>query len=504
MRLLFSSLILIVLVTLSADAQSLVAQVSNNKIGLTDQFQLSFTYSGSDANSISKLNTPDFNNFVILSGPNLSTSMQIINGVVSSSRTYTYYLQAKTTGKFTIGSASVNIGSKTFKSDPINIEVVPGTSKPKQQDNGSSDVNTKEIADNVFIRAFADKQKVFIGEQVTVTYKLYTRVNIASQMSISKLPSYQGFWSEEIETPNNIDFTTEVLDGKQFRVGILKRAALFPNQTGDLSVSPFELVIPLQLQRKKRSNDPFDDFFNDPFFGRTQSYDYTAKSNTINVQVMPLPEQNKPASFKGAVGDYSLNSSADKLDTKTNEPVTLKLEISGTGNIKLLEAPELNLPSGFDKYDPKTSEQVNRSLKISGKKTIEYLLIPRTVGKKEVPPVEFSYFDPGKKTYVTLKTPSYTINIEQGTITYSQGYSGKEDIRLLGDDIRFIKTSTALQKPSVTDYLSARILGGAALPLFAFAGLIVWKKRSDKLQGDQGRYKYVRARKGALARLKNS
>ncbi len=141
---------------------------------------------------------------------------------------------------------------------------------------------------------------------------------------------------------------------------------------------------------------------------------------------LPLPEQNKPDFFKGAVGDFSLNSTTDKLDTKTNEPVTLKLNISGTGNIKLLKSPEVNLPSGFEKYEPKTSEQVNRGAKISGKKNIEYLLIPRTPGKKEVPPVEFSYFDPAKKSYVTLKTPSYTINIEQGTLTYSQDYQVKK------------------------------------------------------------------------------
>ena len=235
--------------------QSLTASVANSKVGLNDQFEVSFSFNGPDVNNVKGFTSPDFANFMILSGPNQSTSMQIINGAVSGAITYSYYVQPKSIGTFSIGSASVNYKGTTYKSQPIKIEVVKGSAPPpstnKQQD-VSADAQNTEIGKNLFIRVFADKQKVYQGEQVTVTYKLYTRLNIAAQMQVSKLPQYQGFWAEELETSNNINFTVENVDGKQFRVGILKKAALFPSQSGELTVSPMELKVPVQIQKKRK------------------------------------------------------------------------------------------------------------------------------------------------------------------------------------------------------------------------------------------------------------
>ena len=281
------------------NAQSFVATVDNNKVGENDRFQLQFTFEGKNLNALKNFNPPSLKDFRVLSGPNQSTSMQIINGVSSSSLTLSYILLPNAMGSFTIGSASIQSESETYTTSPINITVVKGTPKPKDDNSGS--VSNQEIADNLFIRASIDKNKVYQGEQVTVTYKLYTRLNIASQMSVDKLPQYQGFWAEELETARNISFSTEVIDGKQYRVGLLKRAALFPSQSGKLEVTPLELTVPIQVQKKKNPNNMWDDFFGDPF-GRAEIVEYPAKSNTIKIDVVPLPENNKPASFRGAVG----------------------------------------------------------------------------------------------------------------------------------------------------------------------------------------------------------
>jgi hypothetical protein len=475
---------------------------------LNDQFEVTFSFNGPDVNNVNGFKSPDFANFMILSGPNQSTSMSIINGAVSGSLTYSYYIQPKSIGTYTIGSASVSYKGTTFKSQPLKMEVVKGSAPPpsaNKQQAVSPDAQNSEIAKNLFIRVFADKQKVYQGEQVTVTYKLYTRLNIAAQMQVSKLPQYQGFWAEELETPTNINFTVENVDGKQFRVGILKKAALFPSQSGELTVSPMELKVPVQIQKKrKQGGSVFDDFFNDPFFGNAETVQYNAKSNTVKVNVMPLPE-NKPESFKGAVGQFSLSSELNKNTTKTNEPLSLTLNISGTGNVTLLTVPELNLPAGMEKYDPKSTEQVTRQNKISGKKSIEYLIVPRNAGKKEIPPVKFSYFDPNKKSYVTLSTPPYNITVEQGTGDQSYAGMSKEDVKLLGDDIRYIKTSPAsLHQRGEVLIDDIGFWTTVALPFFALIGAVMWKRREDRLSGNISLMRYQKAQRISVKRLKTA
>ena len=507
-NLLIHILLLALVIAYTVNAQSFSASVNNTTVGLNDRFQVTFTFEGTDINSLSDFSPPNFAGFMILSGPNQSTSMQIINGAVSASLSYSYYLQPKNLGKFTIGNASIKYKGKPYQTDPLTIQVEKGSSNPVTQQNNnpnSSDVSNEEIAQNVFVRATADKQKAYMGEQVTVTYKLYTRLSIASQMSISKLPQYPGFWAEEIETPNNITFTTETYNGKKYRVGVLKKVALFPTQTGELSVTPFELDVPVQVQKKRRSNNVFDDFFNDPFFGIGQTIDFTAKSNSLKISVQPLPSANTPDSFRGAVGDFSMDSRIDKKETKTNEPVTLKITINGTGNISLLDMPEIKLPAGFEKYEPKVNEQINRSGRISGKKTAEYLIVPRDAGKKEIPPVKFSYYDINKKSYVTLTSPSYTLDVEQGEGVASSEYAGKEDVKLLGEDIRYIKTDTeSLHRRGYFVLNQFGFWAAVGFPFILGLGLIVWRRREDKLAGNVQLMRYQRARKIAKSRLKQA
>ncbi|MCX6151885.1 MAG: BatD family protein [Ignavibacteriales bacterium] len=491
-------------------AQSFTASVNSTSVGSNEPFEISFQFNGDEINSLRNFHAPDFMNFKVISGPNQSTSMQIINGSVSASLSYSFYVTASALGNFTIGSASIDYKGKTYKTEPIKINVIKGTApqsqqQQKQQQNNAQ-VNTKNIAENVFIKAFADRQKVYKGEQVTVTYKLYTRLDISSPQ-ISKLPQYQGFWAEEIESPNRIFFTTEVVNGKQYRVATLKKAALFPTQTGQLSVTPFELTIPVVIPKQRRRGDIFDEFFNDPFFNQGQTVDYKATSNTLRVDVLPLPSSNIPASFHGAVGDFSFKASVDKNNVKMNEPFTLKLFVSGTGNISLLDLPEITLPAGLEKYEPKTNDQINRSGRISGQKVVEYLIVPRAMGKKEIAPIEFSYFNPSNNKYYTVSSQTFNLNVEKGDGTYGEGVAGfnKEDVKLLGEDIRFIKTtSDDLVKKGDYTYLKFWFWAITLLPLIAFVGLIAWKKREDELSGNVQLMKFHRAEKIARNRLKTA
>ena len=498
--------ICISVVQVSLTAQSFRASVSSTTVGLNDKFQLSFTFDSQELNATKSFSPPDLNkDFIVLSGPNQSTSMQIINGAVSSSLTYSYYLQPRNLGKYTIGSAKIIYKDEEYKTEPIKIEVVPGSPKPKDAASQSENVSEKEIAENLFVRASVDKQRVYKGEQVTVTYKLYTRLDIAAQMSVSKLPAYQGFWAEELETSSNISFTTEVVDGRQFRVGVLKRAALFPSQTGELAITPFELKVPILVKKKRRIGSLFDDFFDDPFFGGRETYEYTAKSNTIKILSLDLPKENVPSSFNGAVGEFSLNAKVDKSEVKANEPISLKLELSGSGNLSLIKVPEIRLPAGFEKYEPKIIDQINRSNKISGKKTIEYLLVPRLAGKSTIPPIEFSYFNPNSKSYVTLTTSSFSINVLKGEGSADVAYVPKEGIKVLGDDIRFIKTDLGnIEKRGELLLFTAGFWAAVAFPLFALISLVAWKRRSDKLSGNVQLLRYQRAEKMARARLKTA
>ena len=282
-------------------AQEFTASVNETTVSDNERFQISFTFSGSSINNLTKFSPPAFENFMILSGPSQSTSIQIINGAQSASLTYSFIIQAKSIGTFTVGSASIMQGDDKYESKPIKINVVKGKDKP-QQKKDNSQISYDEIAKNLFIRANVDKTKAYKGEQITVVYKLYTRLSIAAQMSINKLPQYQGFWAEELETPGNITFKTEVINGKQFRVGELKKVALFATQTGVLEVTPFELTVPIQIQ-KQRSKNIWDDFFGDPF-GRSETIEFDARSNIVKIDVQPLPK-GSPDSFNGAVGDFT-------------------------------------------------------------------------------------------------------------------------------------------------------------------------------------------------------
>ncbi len=490
----------------SAFAQSFNATVDKSTVGQNERFQVYFKMDGANVNQVKNFRGPVFRNFIILGGPNQSSSIQIINGQMSGSISYSYIVQPKAMGSFVIGSAQLEYDGKQYQTKPIKIKVVKGNTAANNKNNSKSSSNN-DIAKNVFIRAFADKRQAYYGEQITVTYKLYTRLNISSPQ-ISKLPSYQGFWAEELGTSNTINLQTEMYNGQRYSAAVIKKVALFPTKSGKLKVTSFELTIPVHTRKRRRStNGMFDDFFNDSFFGQTQTVNYNAKSNSVVINVLPLPEAGKPKSFSGAVGNFDIRASLDKSKVQTNESVTLDISVNGTGNIKLVDIPQVKLPAGFEKYEPKTSENITRQSVIKGTKKIEYLFVPRIPGKKTIPGVEFSYFNPLLRKYITKKTQPFHIDVSQGKSTEISsvvGYS-KEDIKLLNKDIRFIKTSNfELEKKTQLTTIPSWFWSAIIFPLVILIIAVGFKKRQDRLSGNVVLMRSRKAEKAAKSKLKSA
>ncbi len=502
----FINLLLILLtLTVTGYAQEYSASVDKSTVRQGERFQAYFSFSGGDINSIKNFRAPDFKGFTVLSGPNRSSSMQIINGAVSSTLTYSYILVAQTPGQYTIGASSLFYKGKRYVTKPITVNVVKG--KVKIKSSSDSGISEEELRNNIFIRAIPNKTRVYKGEQIIVTYKLYTRLNIKSPQ-ISKLPSYKGFWNEELDMSNNINFGAEMYKGKRFRVAAIKKIALFPTETGKLTISPFELTIPIVIQKRRRSRDIFDDFFNDPFFDRTETIERNVASNKVNIYVKDLPA-GAPKSFTGAVGDFSFNVSIDKLKAKVNEPITVKVTLTGTGNIELAQIPELKVPEGFEVYDPKTSENIKRKNIVRGTKKVEYLIVPRISGARKLGPISFTYFNPSSGKYVTKSFGPYKIVVERGNQPYSNSAGGngfsKEDIQLLSKDIRFIKTGNLnLKRKAETEVFPQWLYYGFGIPLLFFILLSIVEIRKRKLEGNAAFVKMKKAEKEARRRLKNS
>jgi len=482
------------------------ASVSPSTVGVGDQVQVTFTLNGNG----SGFHAPTFTDFNVLMGPSQSSSTSFFNGSVSQTISYTYVLQALKEGTYKFGSATMDVGGKKISSNPITVTVVKGNPAAKQQQGGSQggQQSAEAIAGgkNVFIKAKIDKTNAYLGEGVLVTYKLYTKVNLANY-GTTKLPSMNGFWSQDIEVPLPIKLHSENLDGVNYSVGDIKKMVVFPQRSGTLQIDAIEAEVIARLQvKRQRSNDPFDQFFNDPFFNMNQWQDVKValKSEALKISVRDLPA-NAPASFNGAVGKFNVEVSLDKKETKAHEPVTLKVKISGKGNLKLIEPPKINFPGEFETYDPKINSNITATeTGVSGSKTFEYLVIPRNAGEFKIPVTGFSFFDIEKKQYVSTPSQDLTVKVAKGDETITTTVSGvsKSDVQLLGKDIRFIKTNKPAFIQSGESFFGSPVfysLVGA--PALLFFILIVFRRRYQEMQSNVGLLKSQRANKVAKKRL---
>ncbi|MDO4164551.1 MAG: BatD family protein [Bacteroides sp.] len=414
-------------------------------VAVGDQFRLSYTV---NTQNVRDFRVPSVKGFDVLMGPSRSYSMQSINGKTSETLTYTYILMATTEGTFTIPGATITAGGNQMISNSVQIKVLPADQQSSasgsggQQSNGGGSASrassgTSVSNNDLFITATATKTSVYEQEAFLLTYKIYTLVDLRGFDNV-KLPDFKGFHSQEVELPNDRKWSLEHYKGRNYQTTIYRQFVLFPQQTGKLTIDAarFDASIAKAVQ----VNDPFEAFFN----GGSNYVE--VKKSLITPQIVidskPLPD-GKPEGFSGGVGEFSISSSISNTQIKTNDAVTLKLVIAGTGNLKLISTPEVKFPENFEVYDPKVDNKFRlTNAGLSGNQVIEYLAIPRDAGTYKIPAVKFSYFDIKSRSYKTLTTEEYELNVEKGAGNASQtiaNFTNKEDLKVLNEDIRYIK-----------------------------------------------------------------
>ncbi len=517
-NILYCSLSLLTFASARLSAQEMTAIVQPNPITAGERFQVSFT--SSDA--MTNFRAPSFDGFTLLNGPMQSQSMQIINGVTTRSISYTYILQAKSEGKFTIQAAMADVGGKRVQSAPVTVQVLKMSqvqAQQKQEERAAESVLMRELQKGVYLKASVNKTSVLRGEQIVATYKLYTRLTLTNYTP-KKMPALTGFWNQDIDSPQQLLFNDEVIGGQVYRVAAVKKLVLFPQQSGALELDPMEAEVLARVQVPARrsgggngqSNDPFDAFFRhgDPFsdpFGNVQEVRVPLRSLPVKINVRALPQNDVPAEFTGAVGSFSLETSMTPRTTKTNEPVKLVVKITGKGNLKLIDPIKLQLPPDIETYEPTTKDNIDVSEDgASGTRIFEYLLIPRFAGDFKIPPVSFAYFDLEKKRYTTLQSEEYTLAVEKGKdeAAVVGGKYTQESVNAFNSDIRFIKMGKSgerLPRRGEGFYGSPQMLGLLALPFVLFAGFIFYRRRDEQLRSDIALMKNRSATRIATKRL---
>jgi len=420
-----------------------------------------------------------------------------------------YDLMATKEGEYTIGAATITVNGKTYKSNPVKIKVVKG--RPVQQQNSrpssssqQQDIpqgNPQDLAKSLFMRAIPDKTSVYQGEQISVTYKLYTNVQLVD-MQPDKLPEFNGFWSQEIKsnTPN-VEWTTEVYKGISYHVGIIKQIILFPEHSGNLALDP--LGATFSVRQAVPSNDPFEQLFGG---GSYKDSKYKVKSPSVTIRVKPLPLAGKPAGFQGAVGDYSLGTMVDKDVVKANEALNYTIKISGSGNLKLLTNPIVDFPKEFEKYDPKVTDKIAETINgVSGSRDYTFLLIPRKEGSYTIAPYKFSYFNPASGQYKTLISGSFQVKVNKGDASaeskvFTSG-NKKEDNMLDKDGIDIRSTQNHFVKALKAIFGSVWLYLLLILALLSWFGFKFYKKWDAERNSDPAAVKKRNANKLAAKYL---
>jgi hypothetical protein len=445
-----------------AQTPSFIAQVSKNKVAVGEVFQVAFTLNGSGSNLV----YPAFNDFDIYSGPNQSQSMSMVNGTISQSTTLSLFIAAKKEGRFTIGAASVMSGNQKLETKPIAIEVTKGAPQQQQQGNQNAQAQQPQQAqgkeknqyaseisnDDLFVRTFLSKTKCYLGEQLTLTQKVYSRVDLRGFQNV-KFPPYNGFWSQQEVNNQQINLKQENVNGVMYYVAEYSKVYLFPQRAGTISIEAIELDCIVRRQTKRQPRNIFEQFFG---AGGYEDVAVKVKSKPVKVDVEDLPTENKPQNFSGAVGDFGYKAEIDKNKVKANEAINLKITISGKGNIKLIEPLKLNLPESFEVYDPKESENIKTNGGVSGNISYSYLIIPRDKGEFTLNDLGFNYFDADKKQYVSIPSPDIHLTVLEGDPGSAQIIAPKKHgVDESENDIRYIKTGDLGLKKHDEEFFSS-------------------------------------------------
>ena len=485
-------------------AQDVVFKASAPKgVVKGEQFRLTYTLNkeGKDLRLSS-----DMDGFQIMFGPSVSSSYstQIINGksTSQSSFTYTYILTAPEEGSFTIGPASINVDGSNYKSNSVQINVLPPDkeaeeSKSEQSPSSSSSAEIKDT--DAFIRAIVSKNKIYEQEGFMVTFKLYTTLDVVDFGRI-EFPEFEGFLVEELDMASNQQLQLEHYNGRNYYTAVLRKTLLFPQRSGKMTIPSGRLEMVFSVPSGKKTSS---------FFGMQEVNVDVKKpmiTNPVSINVDALPS-GKPSSFKGAVGSFTFKPSISTEKIAANEPVTIKLEISGRGNQKLIQNPEVEFPTNFELYDPTIENDLTPSANgFNGTRTIEYLVIPRYEGDYSIPPIEFSYFDISSRSYKTLKSPSYSLVVLKGdpSKATASSYVNQQQVRV-EQDIRYIKTGNP--RFIKTDNFFVGSWGywlWYLIPFVLLLAFFVIYRKQMKLNADIALMRNKRANKVAKRRLRQA
>ena len=415
----------ILLYCVTLNGQQLKVLSDKNPAIIGEQILIQYSIDEKGNNFIS----PNFNGLRVLSGPNPSTqsSYTIINGKSEStiSTTYSFYLQANKEGNYTISPAKITVNNKQIISKAYELKIVKGAANTKNQD----------LSKSLFINVDVTKKNIFVGEQILVTYKLYTRIDLQNT-EIYSLPNLNGFWNKDLQTSSR--FKREVIDGIAYNTAIVKKSVLTAQQSGKLIIDPIEIKCGIRVQSKRNRNDPFANFFGNGYQVREE----VIRSKKIKINVNELPAS--PEFFDGAVGNMEVKSEVDHNTINANEAITYKLTINGTGNIELIKPPNITFPEDFEVYDPKTIEKIFEGGRKRSVKTFEYLLIPRYEGEYTIPSLEFVFFDPKKSIYKTKKSNNHKLTINKPINSEEEERFIKKNVEEKKKDINYIFTESNL------------------------------------------------------------
>ena len=499
-RALAAAALALLAVPAAAPAQSARAFLSQNPVPLNGRFVLNVEVSGSQNADPAP---PDLSAFAVYLGSGTSTSMQIVNGRMSTTFTIEYRFQATQEGTFEIGPVTVTAGGQSLRTDPLTIEI-SGAPPPGAGGRGGS--GGRGAADggiapeDLFVTAAPSAEQVYVNQPVVVEYRIFTRVDVEG-VSVVRQPGTAGFWVEELATPQRPEQV--VRDGVQYASSVIRRIALFPTSAGPKRLEP--LVIEAQVRVRQRSRfgrDPFGGFFGDSLLGRRMPV--SVASNAIDLEVRPAPP-GAPASFSGFVGPLAVSADVDRTEAETNDALTLRLDISGAGNIRTLPEPSLNLPAAFEVYPPEMREEVEPSADgVRGRRVYEYVVVPREPGRMTIPPVEFAYLDPARGAYAVASSDPITLTVtgDPGPAPILPGARARTAADLQRRDIRFIRIAAPSFRPiGGSLFRSAGFWTVAVLPLLALAGAVAVRRHRDRLAGDVAWARSRRASKVARRRL---
>jgi len=445
--------------------------------------------------------------FQVISGPNVNTQFEWINGRTNSSKSFSYVLLPRKEGQFTIEPIEVPVRGKIFRTELVRIRVTAASSNPQPAQPRSPGLDpfgqeqratgSKLVATDVFVTAELDQPSVYPGQQVTLSYHLYTRVGV-SGLQLQESPPLTGFWVEDLNVEPNPPGNRKVVDGVEYLEYVVKKQALFPTTTGHLTLPPATFAISVKTP---------GDFFG--FFSGAETV--YRKSKEIALDVKALPAQGRSQGFSGAVGSFNLTSSLDKSKAATGEAVSLRVRLEGRGNLKMI--PDLTLPAlaEFTVFSSKRTENVRpfEGGVIGGDKSWEYVIVPNVPGQQSIPALTFSYFDPQKGEYETLATPSLSLSVERGVVSGSSltGLSGvvKQELTRQGTDINFIKLSARDLRPARRPlYLSFWFYVVAAVPLAFNITILLYQRERSRQSLEPAQARSRKARRLALARLRKA